>query len=533
MANYNNEKYIAEAIESVLTQTSPMWELIIVDDCSADNSYKIAEQYTKNKQIKLVKNNQNIGYTRTLKKLIDLASYDIVGILDSDDVLAKNAVADILHAYKNNSDCGFIYSQFVYCNSDLKITQNGFCDFIPKGSSALCYDVVSHFKTFKKSEYYKTEGYDSGIVYGQDKDLVFKMEEVTKIFFLNKRLYFYRVLPNSQSHEKEKRLLGKIFVAESKYKAFKRRQKNSCCKNLSKEEMGDILISYLRDCLRLKKYKLFTFFFIRAVMLNPEKISKKIFVKSFLIIKRVIFPKILSNLYKKLKNFYNFNKKYQLFIKNIDQRFLVEKSAKPILNEATSEQYFDRHYVYHTAWASGVLKKTKPKIHYDISSYIYFATITSSFIPIRYYDYRPVKLDLPDIKSFHADLCSLPFKDESIQSLSCMHTVEHIGLGRYGDNLDVKGDIKAVNELKRVLKKEGNLLFVVPVGIPKIIFNLHRIYSYQQVMNFFKDFRLKEFVLIPDKSYVEKNNAKDMIFNPNPNIVKKQQYACGCFWFKK
>ncbi|NDC42314.1 MAG: DUF268 domain-containing protein, partial [Chitinophagia bacterium] len=56
----------------------------------------------------------------------------------------------------------------------------------------------------------------------------------------------------------------------------------------------------------------------------------------------------------------------------------------------------------------------------------------------------------------------LPFESDSIPSLSCMHTIEHVGLGRYGDQLDPQGDLKAIAELKRVVQPGGDLLFVTP-----------------------------------------------------------------------
>lgn len=109
-----------------------------------------------------------------------------------------------------------------------------------------------------------------------------------------------------------------------------------------------------------------------------------------------------------------------------------------------------------------------------------------------------------------------------------MHTVEHVGLGRYGDKIDPDGDVKAMKELQRVLSPGGNLLFVVPVGKEKLQFNAHRIYSYEQIINNFSSLKLKEFSLIPD-------NALDngMIINADPELVKNQNYACGCFWFTK
>ena len=106
-----------------------------------------------------------------------------------------------------------------------------------------------------------------------------------------------------------------------------------------------------------------------------------------------------------------------------------------------------------------------------------------------------------------------------------MHTIEHIGLGRYGDEIDPQGDIKAINELKRVLAQNGDLLFVTPVGKPKIEFNAHRIYSYEQIKEYFSPLTIKEFSLIPDSGGI--------IINADPALVKEQNYGCGCFWFKK
>jgi len=106
-----------------------------------------------------------------------------------------------------------------------------------------------------------------------------------------------------------------------------------------------------------------------------------------------------------------------------------------------------------------------------------------------------------------------------------MHTIEHIGLGRYGDTLDLNGDLTSIHELKRVLKSEDNLLFVTPVGNPRIEFNAHRIYSYEQIITYFSPLQLMEFSLIPDKGGI--------IENADPTLVKQQNYGCGCFWFKK
>lgn len=247
--------------------------------------------------------------------------------------------------------------------------------------------------------------------------------------------------------------------------------------------------------------------------------------------KMTIFKR-LENYIKNKIQYKNFTNEFNQFVRltsytrrginaNWDDRY-------PCLHDKTSNTDFDRHYIYHPAWAARVLKKTKPDLHIDISSILYFSSIISAFIPIRFYDYRPTKIQLDNFKSEHADLLSLPFENNSIKSLSCMHTVEHIGLGRYGDPLDPDGDLKAIYELKRVLALGGNLLFVVPIGRPKIMFNAHRIYSYEQIINYFEGLDLAEFSLIPDNP-----NDGGLVQGATKQMANNQTYGCGCFWFKK
>lgn len=199
----------------------------------------------------------------------------------------------------------------------------------------------------------------------------------------------------------------------------------------------------------------------------------------------------------------------------------------PCLDDRTPATYFDRHYVYHTAWAARVLVKTRPTVHIDISSHLYFVALVSAFVPIRFYDYRPADLRLPGLETAPADLLALPFEDGSVASLSCMHVVEHVGLGRYGDPLDPDGDLKAIRELKRVVRPGGDLLFVVPVGRPKLMFNAHRIYSHGQVIEQFHDFTLAEFALIREQG------PEGLVVGATAAMADAERYACGCFWFKR
>ncbi len=244
-------------------------------------------------------------------------------------------------------------------------------------------------------------------------------------------------------------------------------------------------------------------------MINRIKNSSRVFLSNFL-------------------RFFKFKRDYKNFelLNRKHPRFSMSwANIYPILNENTRETHFDAHYIYHPAWAARILAKIKPEFHVDISSTLNFCTLVSAFIPVHFYDFRPAKINLTGLQSDRADITHLLFPDESIESLSCMHVVEHIGLGRYGDPLDPDGDLKAIKELKRVVKKNGTLLFVVPVGQPVILFNAHRIYSYDQIVSSFPEFKIKQFALIDDSG--------SFILDADKNMADKQKYGCGCWWFTR
>lgn len=199
------------------------------------------------------------------------------------------------------------------------------------------------------------------------------------------------------------------------------------------------------------------------------------------------------------------------------------------LRDATATTGFDKHYVFHTAWASRIIAETRPTQHIDIASSLYFVSSVSAFVPTRFIDFRPADLGLSGLVSEAGTLMQLPFPSDSVESLSCMHVVEHVGLGRYGDPLDYEGDIKSARELARVLSPGGTLLFVVPIsGKARIQFNAHRIYTYEQVQGLFPSLDLVEFSLIPDDGVKE-----GLIRHADPRLAAEQRYGCGCFLFKK
>jgi SAM-dependent methyltransferase len=244
----------------------------------------------------------------------------------------------------------------------------------------------------------------------------------------------------------------------------------------------------------------------------------------------VILLKICDRLLRKLLGtFYFLNGILNYKAQNNSNRFKLKlRNLYPCISDRTTTTDFDRHYVYHTAWAVRKVIKARPEKHIDISSSLFFCSTLSSVIPTEFYDYRPADLKLSNLSTHFSDLCQLPFATNSISSLSCMHVVEHVGLGRYGDQINPEGDLKAFEELKRVVAPGGRLLLVIPIGTERIQFNAHRIYSSRSIKNIFSDWVLEELYLIPDKSY-----SNIPILNPGNDVCDLQIYGCGCFLYEK
>lgn len=201
--------------------------------------------------------------------------------------------------------------------------------------------------------------------------------------------------------------------------------------------------------------------------------------------------------------------------------------ALPMFHERTAVMSFDAHYVYHTGWAARVLREISPEQHIDISSSIMFSAITSAFLPINHYDYRTPILSLDGLECGNQDLLNLRFENSSISSLSCMHVIEHVGLGRYGDPINPHGDREAAKELMRVLAPGGHLIIVVPLAErAHVRFNGHRIYDLNRVRSMFEGLELKEFTFLNEK----RNNK----FTRHASIddIVGSHYGCGCFVFR-
>ena len=196
IANYNNGHFFRDCYNSLITQTEKNWEAIVIDDCSTDNSVEIIKNLiAEDSRFRFFKNEENIGYQKSLIRGIELSEAPIFARLDPDDALTCDAIELSIKTHEENPNAGLVYSNFIYCDKDLKEIKPHKCQQIEVLDDKY-YNFrgeISHFATFKKSYYKSTTGIDPFIKRAEDKDIYMKMCEIAPVKHIDKDLYFYRV----------------------------------------------------------------------------------------------------------------------------------------------------------------------------------------------------------------------------------------------------------------------------------------------------------------------------------------------------
>lgn len=208
IAHYNNASYFKHCYESLKKQTYKDFEIILVDDCSTDNSMEeIAELTRDNARVKIFKNSENKGVGFTKRKCVELANGEICGFVDPDDAITEDAIELSVKAYENNNIIG-TYSEIMMCDDHLTILKKFNSSKKIKNKNPLFLNVkfeVAHFFTFKRKVYLETEGINDELTSAVDQDLYLKLYEKGDFLFIEKPLYLYRMHEKGVSQEKSKK----------------------------------------------------------------------------------------------------------------------------------------------------------------------------------------------------------------------------------------------------------------------------------------------------------------------------------------
>ena len=177
--------------------------------------------------------------------------------------------------------------------------------------------------------------------------------------------------------------------------------------------------------------------------------------------------------------------------------------------------------------------KANPEKHVDIGSRVDgFVAYVASFREIEVFDIRPITTQIPGVTFKQADLMK-PVERMAgyCDSLSCLHALEHFGLGRYGDPIDTKGFERGLVNMAGLLRKDGVFYLSVPIGIDRVEFNAHRIFDPRVIVNLaaVNSLQLSALTVIRQGGRVEALAPDEAQLGDLAN----QRYALGIFVFKK
>lgn len=247
IANYNNERYLLECIESVLIQSYENWEIIIVDDKSTDESNKLYSLLIKNPKIRIFYNKKNYGIGYTKMKLIQLAKGKYASFLDPDDKIAPHAIKTMVSKLESDKNISLCFSNHYLCNEMLEpleireyeITPPYDSFFVTKGAS------ISHLYSFNIEKYKQSSGM---IPYrrSEDQDFFIKMDEVGSIEFVDDELYYYRIHANSLS-QMDNWWKANHWYNIVRFDNYLRRKRENYRYNIKYNEILSLQIAYYRN----------------------------------------------------------------------------------------------------------------------------------------------------------------------------------------------------------------------------------------------------------------------------------------------
>lgn len=197
------------------------------------------------------------------------------------------------------------------------------------------------------------------------------------------------------------------------------------------------------------------------------------------------------------------------------------RDSQPMLTDRLATTPFDAHYLYQDSWAAQRVAEQRPARHVDVGSRVDYVCFLSAITKVAFVDIRPLGATVEGVESIAGSVLELPFEDRSLESVSCLHVIEHIGLGRYGDPLDPTGSRRAIAELQRVVAPGGQLLLSTPVGRPRVCFNAHRIHDPREVRALAGELELVEFAGVDDAGTFKRHRELDELAD--------QAYACGMY----
>lgn len=219
---------------------------------------------------------------------------------------------------------------------------------------------------------------------------------------------------------------------------------------------------------------------------------------------------------------------------NTRKNFEYKKEfVHPCLSEYRGQAGYPGSYFWQDLWGAMKIKEHMPEEHYDIGSRIDgFISHLMLLKPMKIslIDIRPLDREIPGVDFFQGDATDLSnVADNSLSSISALCSLEHFGLGRYGDEIDPEACFKAFRAIQRVAKQGGYIYISVPIGKERVCFNAHRVFYPSTIVEAFGSCILEEFSVI--------DMYKDPVLQSNVGLHDYDEYVgsgvMGLFMLRK
>ncbi len=231
-----------------------------------------------------------------------------------------------------------------------------------------------------------------------------------------------------------------------------------------------------------------------------------------------------------LRNYPKYRSQYKLFKKLggvISHRYAILSDYGDQAGSASD------HYFHQDLLVASLIYDKNPARHIDVGSRIDgFVAHVASFRKVEVMDIRDLSdVGHQNISFVKADLTNQDNAQNNItNSISCLHAIEHFGLGRYGDPLDPRGHLKGFKNILRMLKPGGTLYISFPIGKSnEVHFNAHRVFHPKDIFNWAEDkdsLRLERFDYVDDAGRL---HQKVDVENAELDV----SFGCGIFTFEK
>jgi len=203
---HNEEKYILKCIKSLLDQTVKDFEIVIVDDCSTDNTPKIINEFDK--RLRYFRNERNFGIVKSRNRSLKLARGDYVFFMDGDCIVSKDWIEQGLKTFKK-SDCVGVEGITYYVSKDYKPTIS---DRVSENREGCHFGLAN--MAYKKNVLIRIGGLNERYFYREDRELAFRVMKQGRIYRnVNMVVYHQKVTRSVKDvMKKSKRIVSKIYI---------------------------------------------------------------------------------------------------------------------------------------------------------------------------------------------------------------------------------------------------------------------------------------------------------------------------------